>query len=77
MDDPRPDNLISRSRRPRKAAARHGNEAQEQKARTRRFSPKVICDLDPNPPVSEAEVRLVAAMLGGVIDEILSPDRTD
>jgi hypothetical protein len=52
-------------------------DARGRNRRTPRFSPKVICDLDPNPPVSEAEVRLVAAMLGGVIDQILDPDRTD
>ena len=31
----------------------------------------------PNLPVSEAEVSLVAGMLDGVIDQILDPDRTD
>jgi hypothetical protein len=77
MDDPRADDLIRRSRRKRTAAAHQGIEPREPKARTRGWSPKVISDLGPNPPVSEAEVRLVAAMLGGVIDQILDPDRTD
>jgi hypothetical protein len=34
----------------------------------------VISDLDPNLPVSDAEVRLVTAMLGDVIDRILEAE---
>ena len=77
VDEPRVDDLIRRSRRKRTSTAHQGIEPPEPKARTRGWSPKVIPDLDPNPPVSEAEVKLVAAMLRGVIDQILDPHRTD
>jgi DNA primase len=43
-------------------------------SRTPRSSLKVISDLDPNPPVSDAEVRLVTAMLRDVIDHILEAE---